>query len=444
VTLTLVMIRCPENVAPERREIHGGEFTIGRAQGNEWVMPDSERLLSKKHCRLVYDARVGDWQLHDLSTNGTFLNQGAEAIGKGECEVIRHGDRIKLGLYELDVIIEERDEANVAAGRRADRASRSYGDEAIRESVDPGSERPFGYGTRWPESGSVLDAPNTPILPPDFDPLGPNSEPFAGPTHPDHVPALQSAFRSPPIAVIPDNWDAEPPAGSQPQSQLPRPSQKSMSQEDAAPAPPKQQRVPLADATENERLVAAFLRGLGLDEAALSEPEKTLEHLGAAVRATVSGLRQVLIARASIKDEFRIAQTLIRAKDNNPLKFSLSDDDALATMIGRRGDMAPEEAIAEAFADLQMHELATVSAMQEAVRVMLAQFAPEVIERKVKANAFDIHPAQRKAKAWEIFFQQHRSVTQALADDFDSVFGKAFARAYEQAIEKLTSDEGAS
>jgi predicted component of type VI protein secretion system len=39
--------------------------------------------------------------------------------------------------------------------------------------------------------------------------------------------------------------------------------------------------------------------------------------------------------------------------------------------------------------------------------------------------------------------QQHRSVTQALADDFDSVFGKAFARAYEQAIDKLTSDEEA-
>jgi type VI secretion system FHA domain protein len=445
VTLTLVMIRCPDNVAPERREIYGGEFTIGRAQGNEWVMPDSERLLSKKHCRLVYDAAVGDWELHDLSTNGTFLNQGAEAIGKGECRVIRHGDRIKLGLYELDVIIEERDEANVAPGRRSDRASHSYGDEAIRESMEPGSERPFGHGgTRWPESGSVLDAPNTPILPPDFDPLAPSSEPFSGPTHPDHVPALQSAFRPPPIAVIPENWDAEPPASPQPQPQVPRPPQKSMSQEDAAPAPPKQERVPLTDATGEERLVAAFLRGLGLDEAALSEPEKTLEHLGAAVRATVSGLRQVLIARASIKDEFRIAQTLIRAKDNNPLKFSLNDEDALATMMGRRGGMAPEEAIAEAFADLRMHELATVSAMQEAVRVLLSQFAPESVERKVKANALDIHPAQRKAKAWEIFVQQHRSVTQALADDFDSVFGKAFARAYEQAIEKLTSDEGTS
>ena len=102
----------------------------------------------------------------------------------------------------------------------------------------------------------------------------------------------------------------------------------------------------------------------------------------------------------------------------------------------------PEEAIAEAFDDLRMHELATISAMQAAVRVLLAQFDPETIERKAGSGALQIHPAQKKAKAWEAFVQLHKSVTQALSDDFDSVFGKAFARAYEQAIEKLTADRG--
>ena len=37
-----------------------------------------------------------------------------------------------------------------------------------------------------------------------------------------------------------------------------------------------------------------------------------------------------------------------------------------------------------------------------------------------------------------------RNVTQALSDDFDSVFGKAFARAYEQAIEKLNAEKETS
>ena len=190
----------------------------------------------------------------------------------------------------------------------------------------------------------------------------------------------------------------------------------------------------------------AFLRGVALSDAKLADPEKTLERIGAAVRASVTGLRQTLMARASIKDEFRIEQTMIRPSGNNPLKFSLDDDDALATLlgIGRRGGMPADEAIAEAFDDLRMHELATISAMQAAVRVLLAQFAPEIIEQKAGGGGLQIHPAQKKAKAWDAFGQLHKSVTQALSDDFDSVFGKAFARAYEQAIEKLTADRASS
>lgn len=195
-------------------------------------------------------------------------------------------------------------------------------------------------------------------------------------------------------------------------------------------------------AAPDTSLAAAFLRGVGLSEANLTDPEKTFERLGAATRATVNGLRQTLMARASIKDEFRIEQTMIRAAGNNPLKFSLDDDDALATLLGtgRRSGMGPEQAIAEAFNDLRLHELATISAMQEAVRVLLAQFEPQAIERKLTGSALQIHPAQKKAKAWEAFVLMHKNVTQALSDDFDSVFGKAFARAYEEAIDKLTTD----
>jgi len=438
------MIRCPDSVTPERREVRGGEFTIGRGQGNEWVIADPERHLSKRHCRLVYGAGAGDWELHDLSSNGTFLNQSPEPVGQGGCQKVRNGDRIKFGPYELEVIIDE-DRDRAVSDRGGALPNHQLSDDAMREPMAPRSERPFN-DARWPESRSALDVPNSPILPPDFDPLAPSPEPFAGPTQPDHVPALQGAFRPSPVAVIPDNWDVEPPVSSRPQP-LPeavRALQTPFPREGAVSAPSKQERGPPMDAAGDARLATAFLRGVGLDEAALSDPEKTLERVGAALRATVSGLRQILMARASIKDEFRIEQTMIRASRNNPLKFSLDDDEALATLMGRRGGMAPEDAIAEAFDDLRMHELATVSAMQAAVRVLLAQFDPESVERKVGSNALHIHPAQRKAKAWEIFVQQHRSVTQALSDDFDSVFGKAFARAYEQAIDKLTGDRKSS
>ncbi|HEX9522336.1 MAG TPA: type VI secretion system-associated FHA domain protein TagH [Reyranella sp.] len=435
------MIRCPDNVAPERREVRGGEFSIGRGRDNEWVIADPERHLSKRHCRLVYS--VGDWELHDLSANGTFLNGASDPVGQGSAEKLRNGDRIKFGLYEIEVMIDE-DAEGAAPDRGRSLASLRPDDVAMREPPPSRSDirhyNDAGNDAKLPPSGSLLDVSDSPILPADFDPLAPNQEPFAG-TQPDHAPALESAFRPPqPMAIIPDDWDVESPAAPRPQTA--RPTQPPLPQEVAAPAPPGPQHAPLPQAASDAGLAAAFLRGVGLSEANLVDPEKTLERIGAAMRATVNGLRQTLMARASIKDEFRIEQTMIRASGNNPLKFSLDDDDALATLLGtgRRSGMSPEEAIAEAFNDLRLHELATVSAMQEAVRVLLAQFEPDSVERKVASSALQIHPAQKKAKAWEAFVQIHSNVTQALSDDFDSVFGKAFARAYEQAIDKLSSD----
>jgi type VI secretion system FHA domain protein len=448
VTLKLVMIRCPDNVAPERREVRGGDFSIGRGKDNQWVVADPDRHLSKKHCQFIYG--VGEWELQDLSTNGTFLNQASDPIGKGASQKLRNGDRVKFGLYEIEVIIDEeeqpRERDNFLAYERG-------GGAAVHDPLSSRSEvRPY-QDARLPNSTSMLDAPNSPILPADFDPLAPNPEPFTGPTDSDHVPALQSAFRPPgPVAIIPDDWDVDLPSASPP-PQPARPPQAERPPEDAASAPAKSERrppaptaAPPADAPSDAAMVEAFLRGVALNDATLPDPEKTLERIGAALRASVNGLRQTLMARASIKDEFRIEQTMIRPSGNNPLKFSLDDDDALATLlgIGRRGGMPAEEAIAEAFDDLRMHELATISAMQAAVRVLLAQFAPEIIEQKAGGGALQIHPAQKKAKAWDAFGQLHKSVTQALSDDFDSVFGKAFARAYEQAIEKLSADRASS
>jgi type VI secretion system protein ImpI/type VI secretion system protein len=436
VSLTLVTIRCPDNVAPERREVHGGEFTIGRSEGNQWVIADPERHLSKKHCRVVYN--MGEWELHDLSTNGTYLNRASEPIGQGMAQKLHHGDRIRFGLYELEVGIET--EAAAVPADAEFPASHRQSD-FVRDPPTPRSDRSFGNVSPF-ESGSMPDPPNSPILPPDFDPRAIGPEPFLGPTQPDHAPALESAFRPPtPVAIIPDDWDVDLRGAAKPQAEQP-PSPPTPMPETAKPPRPQPEAAPRAGAASGNELAAAFLRGVGLDEASLADPEKTLERIGAALRATVNGLRQTLIARASIKDEFRIAQTVIRPAGNNPLKFSLDDDDALLTLLGkgRPGSMPPEEAIAEAFGDLRMHELATVSAMQAAIRALLAQFAPESIERKATSSALQIHPAQKKARAWDTFVQQHKSVTQALLDDFDSVFGKAFARAYEQAIDELTTE----
>src|SRR3546814_14031262 len=81
----------------------------------------------------------------------------------------------------------------------------------------------------------------------------------------------------------------------------------------------------------------SFLAGAGLDHLDLSgENAAALMHAaGEAFREMVQGLREVLMARSTIKNEFRLEATMIRPANNNPLKFSISVEEALAAMVRR-------------------------------------------------------------------------------------------------------------
>ena len=206
-----------------------------------------------------------------------------------------------------------------------------------------------------------------------------------------------------------------------------------------APPPPVVAKPELA--AQADDLMAAFLRGAAID-AQPKDATATMRALGAAFRALVSGIRMVLIARASIKSEFRIEQTMVRARGNNPLKFSADDDDALMALLGagRRTEMAADAAVSDALRDIRLHELASMAAMQQAVRALLARLDPAPLRAEAE-RAGGLLPAQRRARAFDAFEKLHGDITRALADDFDSVFGKAFARAYEQALADAAQKE---
>jgi type VI secretion system FHA domain protein len=503
--LTLSTLRCPDTVAPETRSTGGGEFSLGRAPDNSWVLSDPERHLSKRHCMLAF--RNGGWQIADLSTNGTFLNRDTAPIGQGSVRDLRDGDRIRLGAYEIELRIEE-DALSPAQPIGMRSAANPFDDDPFAPaptaaSPSLGEQEPIGA---WRD--------DSPMLPADFDPLAPaEPDPFAGPSIADHSPAVSDAFRPPAAApgpaapgLLPDDWDLdeplippaapvaanagfaapppaspaplpaagfEPPAAPAfaepaPGSVTPAPPAASPFNDDPAPlsapapiipsvapapaapvlpVPPPSSPPPLpappaggaAAPAADGALLAAFLRGTGMPGARIEDPAATMEALGAAFRAVVSGLRAVLIARAAIKGEFRIEQTMIRARGNNPLKFSADDDDALSALLGtgRRTNMGPAEAVAEALRDMRLHELASVAAMQKAVREMLNTLSPEAAQEA--AGSGGLLPMQKKARAFEAFEEQHAALLRALADDFDSAFGKAFARAYEEALREVAA-----
>lgn len=198
---------------------------------------------------------------------------------------------------------------------------------------------------------------------------------------------------------------------------------------EAAPVPPRAA-TPSAGGTDAGLL--AFLAGAGLPPglAGNADPEVALRALGAAFHAAVAGLRQLLIARADVKREFRIEQTMLRSAGNNPVKFAASDEQALAALLSA-GPQAGPRAVRETVEDLTAHQVATLAATQAAARALLARLAPERLEGGDQGGGGLF--ASKDKRLWEAYKRLHQQVTEQFDDDFDSAFGKEFARAYEQA-----------
>jgi pSer/pThr/pTyr-binding forkhead associated (FHA) protein len=92
---------------PERRfALHGPQMLIGRQSRSRGIEPDidltgppTDPAVSHAHAMLVA-APDGRWALVDLgSANGTYLNDGAEAIEENVPVPLSDGDRIHLGAF---------------------------------------------------------------------------------------------------------------------------------------------------------------------------------------------------------------------------------------------------------------------------------------------------------------------------------------------------------
>ena len=87
--------------------------SIGRADGNDWILPDPTRIVSSRHARI--DCKKGRYYLIDTSKNGVFVNDGDRPVGSSKPQVLDNGDRLRIGSYEIMVSIEEDDSMEIEA-----------------------------------------------------------------------------------------------------------------------------------------------------------------------------------------------------------------------------------------------------------------------------------------------------------------------------------------
>jgi type VI secretion system protein len=130
----------------EERRITAGQITIGRGQGNEWVLPDDapEPTLSRRHCRI--QAAGGGFTLADLgSTNGTRLN--GSTLPAEVPTPLQAGDIVEIGAHRLTITLETPRSREMSDMRPAPRSLEA----------EPGD--PFGLGVGSGPAGPLAAAP---------------------------------------------------------------------------------------------------------------------------------------------------------------------------------------------------------------------------------------------------------------------------------------------
>lgn len=198
-------------------------FDIGRHEHLDWSLPDPQRVISGKHCEVRFEGN--GFVLHDMSTNGTFMNGSPNRMDKPL--MLRSGDRFMVGDYIISVAIE----GAVAPPQPVHPAAGNIPSQSPMPSLGGTPQQPFLQREAWPAPPSSADPsypmpqPSSPWGAPETGMEGRHAPPSDAPgvgTPADDVwsqqghgwgnadPALYSPQADPPVQQPPRPAQADP------------------------------------------------------------------------------------------------------------------------------------------------------------------------------------------------------------------------------------------
>jgi len=502
IVLTLHKARSPSDRQRESRTLERGSLSIGRGPANDWVLQDPAQHLSKVHCIVSAEGGrfvLADLSSNGVFVNGSSTRAPKDSkVPLADGDEFLLGDYL-VRVSEVDALSSRKIMDSAASPART-AALPAPGDDPFGldeffaptapalpplEDFDPpkpaatarfdpfapdtqGRDDPFGdladdkldapapaAARRFGEAPSPPAARSRDPFDADgearHDPSGEDdmfqgkapAETWAGPSQPDNVDAAEQALKPPKLAPMPnmDDWDDllgdTPPGVIAPPAPLPPVATVSLAHASEPPMPSP----PASDGPVPARLLAAFLDGAGVPglEVHADDPEAYFRMVGALFGAMVESVRDVLMSRAAIKGEFGVERTMLRSRDNNALKFSVTPADAVSALLqpGRPGYMPPARATKEAFDDIRSHQIAVMAGVQSALFHLLKTFDPALLETRLQKGS-KIHsliPGARQAKLWDAFCATYREIARDADSDFQDVFGREFSKAYNEQIE---------
>lgn len=362
---------------------------IGRAEDCDWVIPDMKRHLSNHHVLISY--RDGTYFLTDTSSNGVQTSGSGARLSKGDTVPIAHGSVYVLGNIEISArLVPPQTGSNSEAGR------------------------PRAAGSIIPDDSFL-----------DLDPLNALDQQ-------ERVYSEIDELISPGMAVEDTRQRADYALIDMENLMVPQ----------LIDAPPEPVDAPQANLVERQAdgFWEKFASALGVDLKGLDHEAKETLAFNAArlLKQSIDGLQQSLRTRSELKNELRLAQTTVHISQQNPLKFAVDAGQALGALLQPNppGQLAPEQAIARAFRDLQAHQVALLTASRAAVRSTLEHFSPQQLTLRFERDNRPL--LATSGSRWRAYGRYHQALRQD--DDWcERLMARDFAQAYEEQIRLISA-----
>ena len=355
--------------------------SIGRSLENDWILPDPDRYISGRHA--VIDYRGGIYYLVDLSTNGVYVNDENEPIGKGNPRRLFNGDRLRMGDFQIVVKLDK-------------------GESLVMPLDDDEHELPEDIEMLVPE-----DSLRTGVQMLD-------EEEITGDD--DFQSALFGTTR----------MDKPEPAKPAPKAVEPKPVKRMQSTS-----------VP----RDGDDLFDTFLAGAGVKRADLHpsvDPKEVMENAGQVLREFVDGVTKLLASRANLKSAFSLDQTNILPRRNNPLKLSESTLGSIKQLlVGREGEyLGPKNSVKEVCRDLLFHQDAFLDAMSHAFGEFADHFDPDELKSSFDESSkpLPLLGFINKMRYWDLYCDLYPVMTEKGSGRFPSMLAEEFVKAYDQQI----------
>ncbi|GAA0783497.1 hypothetical protein GCM10009077_33260 [Roseibium denhamense] len=194
-----------------------------------------------------------------------------------------------------------------------------------------------------------------------------------------------------------------------------------------------------------EDQVRALLKGLGFPNADASEADvnRLMEDVGGMVREMSVGLVALMEARKMVKSEFRMDETRIEPKENNPFKYFKVSELLLDEMLLTRteGFLPPQQATRNAFQDLQSHTMITMSAMQRAMRLLFERLSPEALTDTADGDgALTLRNFGGRRDKWDTARKNYELMRKEFESVMRQTISEAFVQVQEEQARRMSKD----